>query len=68
MEGCWKCDRNRMDLRQGKCSREEVAWDRLCWRSISDLISNRNGTEKGWNRTEKGWNGTEKGWNGTEKG
>ena len=25
MEGCWRCDGNRMDLRQGKCSREEAA-------------------------------------------
>ena len=40
MEGCQRCDGNRMDLRQGKGSGEEVAWDGLCQRSISDLISN----------------------------
>ena len=42
-EGCQRCDGSRMDLRQGKCSGEEVAWDRLCQRSISDLISNSLG-------------------------
>ena len=29
-----------MDLRQGKCSGEEVAQDGFSWRSISDPISN----------------------------
>ena len=38
--GCWRCDRNRMDLRWGRCSREGAGWNRLCWRSIGDLVSN----------------------------
>ena len=41
IEGCQRCDGNRVDLRQGKCSREGVVPDGLCQRSISDLISNK---------------------------
>ena len=41
MEGSWRCDGNRMDLRWGKCSGEEVAQDKFCWRSIRDPISNK---------------------------
>ena len=40
MEGCQRCDGNRTDLRQGKCSGEEAVQDGLCQRSIGDLISN----------------------------
>ena len=40
MEGCQRYDGNRMDLRWGRCSGEGVGWDRLCWRSIGDLVSN----------------------------
>ena len=36
-EGCWRCDGNRMDLGWERYSGEEVAWERLCWRSIGDL-------------------------------
>ena len=41
IEGSWRCDRNRMDLRLGKCSGEEAAWDGFCQRSIGDLISKK---------------------------
>ena len=40
MEGCQRCDGDRMDLGQERYSGEEGAWDGLCQRSIGDLTSN----------------------------
>ena len=40
MAGCWRCDRNRMDLGWGRYSGKQVEQNRLGQRSTGDPVSN----------------------------